>query len=136
MSIKSISTPMKILELLDNRFNMPRPKNPSKQQKAKFHSTRMMPIHARIFKLLTAWVNYYPEDFILDTDFQNRVLELTHKWCETNHLLKPNYDHLIKLLEKKVLISSFAPLSFPYNGSSLFHTDITTTPLSFPFLPF
>ena len=99
----------RILELLDNRFQMPRPANPSKQQMAKFQSSRMIPIHLRIVNFLRAWLNAYPRDFIENTELQQKLRDFIQTWSESNPLLKQAVDGLRKVLDKKLM----APLPTP-----------------------
>ena len=47
MSYRTFTTPSELLEFLDSRFNMPKPKNPSAGQAARFLKERMLPIHLR-----------------------------------------------------------------------------------------
>jgi hypothetical protein len=102
MSYPTFTTASEFMDLLNNRFHMPKPKNASKQQMSRFQNSRMMPIHYRIVNVLKNWISIYPEDFMNDPSCHSRLLELAHEWSETNTLLKPAFDGITKTLEKRV----------------------------------
>lgn len=102
MTLQTFTTPSELLDLLDNRFQMPKPKNPSKQQLEKFNKTRLVPIHVRIFNMVKSWINTYPEDFFESPELQQRLNEKLGQWSESNTTLKPIVEGVRKLLEKKM----------------------------------
>lgn len=103
MTFKTFTSSEELLDLLNNRFDMPKPANPSKQQMEKFLSTRLIPIHLRICNLLKCWINGYPEDFI-DTALQQKFYELINSWASSNPKIKAPTQGVKTTLEKKLQI--------------------------------
>ena len=113
MTYPTFTTGDEILNLLDNRFNMPKPANPSKQQMQKFTSSRLFPIHLRIINLLKSWVTTYPEDFVNDDTLQSKFNTLITSWAEKSSKLQSTFESVKKVFEKKVFLHFYSPHRFP-----------------------
>jgi hypothetical protein len=92
MTLHTFSNSEEVLGLLDNRFNMPKPANPSKQQMDKFVSTR----------LLKSWITTYPEDFMDQTELQAKFYQLMNDWSISNPKIKTTTIGVKTNLEKKL----------------------------------
>lgn len=79
MTFRTFTTPNDLLDLLINRFNMPRPKNPTKEQEKNFRAEKLIPIHFRVFNVLKEWISFYGIDFKQDTVLVQRVLDFSAK---------------------------------------------------------
>ena len=101
MTYQTFSNAGELLDLLHNRFDMPKPANPSKQQKDKFMKTRLMPIHLRICNVVKCWISTYPSDFF-DEELQSKVINITNEWAEMNSNIKAPIDQIKDTLEKKL----------------------------------
>ena len=104
MALNKLTTPKDFFNLLEIRFNIPKPKNPSKQQLAQFTKVRLIPIHIRIYNVLKIWVNTYIEDFIGNEELINRVGETLNAWSESNKQLSNTVDAVKKIFAKKVCL--------------------------------
>lgn len=70
MTYRNFSTPHDFLDLLITRYNMPFPKNPSKQQLTKFTSSRLIPIRLRyFFSPLHSFIFVFSSSFFLQSSF-------------------------------------------------------------------
>merc|ERR1711862_637846 len=78
-TFRTFTTPNELLDMLINRFNMPKPKNPTKEQEKNFRAEKLIPIHFRVFNVLKDWINTYTIDFKQDTVLVQRVLDFTNK---------------------------------------------------------
>ena len=87
MTLNTFSTPMELIKLLEIRFNIPKPKNPSKQQLEQFMKSRMIPLHMKIYNVVKTWVNGYIEDFVGNQELIERMNQLLDKWHESNKQL-------------------------------------------------
>jgi len=102
MTLWTFSSSTEVLELLDNRFNMPKPANPSKQQMDKFVSTRQIPIHLRICNLIKTWINNYPEDWQDNSELQEKFYNYMSEWAKVNPKIKITTTGVKTALEKKM----------------------------------
>merc|ERR1712137_157074 len=103
MAYQEFTTPERVLELLQNRFDMPRPANPSKQQMAKFQSLCMVPTHLRMMGLLHNWAKVYAMDFMTNKELEQQTMTMVQAWAEENPLLKNAVDTLRKILNKNAM---------------------------------
>lgn len=110
MTFKTFTSSEELLDLLDNRFDMPKPANPSKQQMEKFISTRLIPIHLRICNLLKCWITSFPEDFA-ETELQNKIYGLIDTWVEKNSKIQVAAQGVKTTFENKLQ----KPLPTPEN---------------------
>lgn len=101
MTFKTFTSSSELLDLLNNRFDMPKPANPSKQQMEKFISTRLIPIHLRICNLVKCWINVYPEDFLED-GVQEKFYGFIETWAKANPKIKTTTQGVKATLEKKL----------------------------------
>jgi len=103
MTFPTFMSQTEFLDLLDKRFNMPKPKNPTKGQAARFASQKQIPIQLRVFNLLKFWIDKYGVDFAEDPALGKRCIELVEGWIEANEKMLGKTGNQIKLqLDRKV----------------------------------
>merc|ERR1711976_503699 len=78
MTFRTFTTSNELLDLLINRFHMPQPKAPTKEQAKNFRNEKLIPIRFRVFNVLKEWTNRYSVDF-KDTVLVERILDLLRK---------------------------------------------------------
>eukprot|EP01094_Clydonella_sp_ATCC50884_P016857 TRINITY_DN2846_c0_g1_i1.p1 TRINITY_DN2846_c0_g1~~TRINITY_DN2846_c0_g1_i1.p1 ORF type:complete len:1130 (-),score=536.32 TRINITY_DN2846_c0_g1_i1:96-3485(-) len=100
MTYKTFSSPEELLELLDKRWNMPRPKAPSAGQAARFLRERQLPIHLRVINVLKFWVDKYSVDFTESAEMREKMLENLQKWEEGNDKIRKPVEQIKKILDK------------------------------------
>lgn len=74
LSYRLFTTASELLDLLIMRFNLPHPKNPTKEQEKLFNQEKVIPIHFRVINVLKLWTDKYIIDF-RDTVLVQRVID-------------------------------------------------------------
>ena len=100
MTFKTFTTTSELLDLLMMRYNLPKPKNPSKEQQKLFTQEKEIPIHFRVFNVLKLWTDRYPGDFKDDTVLVQRVLDFVSKTIDITPMLAKAGNAIINTLEK------------------------------------
>lgn len=73
LTYRSFTTPMTLLEMLVQRFNVQPPPGYTDAQIAAFKSTRALPIRLRVFNSLKMWINMSPHEFTCDEVLVQRL---------------------------------------------------------------
>lgn len=102
MTYKTFSTPEELLDLLDKRWNMPKPKAPSAGQAKRFLVQRQLPIHLRVVNVLKFWVDKYSSDFTSNPELKEKMLEQLDQWETANDKIKKPAEQIKKLLDKAI----------------------------------
>ena len=110
MTYKTFTTANELLDLLIMRFNMPHPKNPTKDQVRLFKSEKLVPIHFRVFNVLKNWVEKYYIDFKQDTVLVQRVLDFVEKATESQVALEKVGTQIKNTLNNKKMDMKNSPI--------------------------
>ena len=100
MTFRGFTTPNELLDLLINRFKMPQPKAPTKEQAKNFRAEKLIPIHFRVFNVLKEWTTNYGIDFRKDTVLVQRVLDFANSASSENSALESGCKIVIDTISK------------------------------------
>ncbi|KAL6054788.1 Son of sevenless 1 [Balamuthia mandrillaris] len=98
LTYRTFTTPPELLDLLTARFNMPRPKSPTKQQLEEFETKRNR-VRLRVFNVLKTWVSNHFYDFAEDSN----LLEVLTDFIAHMELsgMETASTHLRNIIERK-----------------------------------
>jgi len=99
-----------LLSLLIMRFNLPQPKNPTKEQARLFNQDKVIPIHFRVFNVLKLWSHSYLCDF-QDVLLAQRAVDFVNSATLENPVLSKAGSVIVATLISKAELSreSFLP---------------------------
>jgi hypothetical protein len=100
------------------RFNLPQPKNPSKEQARLFNQDKVIPIHFRVFNVLKLWSHSYLTDFQEVLLAQRAVDFVNSAILENSVLSKAGSVIVATLCSSKAEQSRTPPLTFIQIGEA------------------
>lgn len=136
MTYRSFTTPDVLLDLLIMRYNMPKPKNPSKEQLKLFTQEKMIPIHFRVFNVLKLWTDKYSLDFKEDTVLVQRVLDFIEGVIQSNKTLAKAGQQILNTLRKIENIQTPRKKLIEFGSQSIPNVQISWNPIQWNILEY
>lgn len=97
LTYKSFAQASELLDLLIIRYNMPQPRNPSRQQHEKFQ-VRAFSIRTKIFSFIKQWIVSYPSDFKDDPVLKQQLTAFLEKSRDDDALKELKLDKLVQIV--------------------------------------